>query len=53
MPLIIPYVLFRLVTFEAAQANISQPPALVSALITETGVLTPSAVSEELISMWY
>ncbi|KAI9052970.1 hypothetical protein LZ554_003241 [Drepanopeziza brunnea f. sp. 'monogermtubi'] len=29
------------------------PPALVSALITETGVLTPSAVSEELISMWY
>jgi len=29
------------------------PPALVSALITESGVLTPSAVSEELISMWY
>ncbi|KAH7355189.1 translation initiation factor-like protein eif-2b subunit alpha [Rhexocercosporidium sp. MPI-PUGE-AT-0058] len=29
------------------------PPALVSALITETGVLTPSAVSEELISVWY
>lgn len=27
------------------------PPNLVSALITETGVLTPSAVSEELISM--
>lgn len=33
--------------------NTIQPPALVSALITETGVLTPSAVSEELISMWY
>lgn len=31
----------------------TQPPALVSALITETGVLTPSAVSEELISVWY
>ncbi|KAK2626786.1 hypothetical protein QTJ16_003961 [Diplocarpon rosae] len=29
------------------------PPALVSALVTETGVLTPSAVSEELISLWY
>jgi len=29
------------------------PPALVSALITESGVLTPSAVSEELISVWY
>ncbi|PMD35875.1 translation initiation factor-like protein eif-2b subunit alpha [Hyaloscypha variabilis F] len=27
------------------------PPALVSALITESGVLTPSAVSEELISV--
>ena len=34
-------------------ANTSQPPALISALITETGVLTPSAVSEELISVWY
>ncbi|KAE9371494.1 nagb/rpia/CoA transferase-like protein [Stipitochalara longipes BDJ] len=29
------------------------PPALVSALITESGVLTPSAVSEELISVWW
>ncbi|KAH8787573.1 translation initiation factor-like protein eif-2b subunit alpha [Hyaloscypha finlandica] len=29
------------------------PPALVSALITEEGVLTPSAVSEELISVWW
>ncbi|RFU32894.1 hypothetical protein B7463_g3449, partial [Scytalidium lignicola] len=28
------------------------PPALISALITESGVLTPSAVSEELISVW-
>jgi translation initiation factor eIF-2B subunit alpha len=28
------------------------PPDLVSALITENGVLTPSAVSEELISVF-
>ena len=34
-------------------ADSKQPPALVSALITETGALTPSAVSEELISVWY
>jgi translation initiation factor eIF-2B subunit alpha len=32
---------------------LEQPPDLVSALLTETGVLTPSAVSEELISVWY
>ena len=29
------------------------PPELISALITENGVLTPSAVSEELIKIWY
>lgn len=29
------------------------PPELVTALITEEGVHTPSAVSEELIKMWY
>lgn len=29
------------------------PPDLISALITEAGVLTPSAVSEELIKLWY
>ncbi|TVY85683.1 Translation initiation factor eIF-2B subunit alpha, partial [Lachnellula willkommii] len=29
------------------------PPELISALITESGPLTPSAVSEELISLWY
>ncbi|KAI9683565.1 MAG: translation initiation factor eIF-2B subunit alpha [Trizodia sp. TS-e1964] len=29
------------------------PPSLISALITEIGVLTPSAVSEELIKIWY
>ena len=29
------------------------PPHLISALITENGVLTPAAVSEELIKMWY
>ncbi|KAI0997461.1 hypothetical protein K3495_g10725 [Podosphaera aphanis] len=28
------------------------PPALISALISETGILTPSAVSEELINVW-
>ncbi|SZF04728.1 unnamed protein product [Blumeria hordei] len=28
------------------------PPDLISALIAETGVLTPSAVSEELINVW-
>ncbi|KAL9111076.1 MAG: hypothetical protein Q9227_004509 [Pyrenula ochraceoflavens] len=29
------------------------PPHLISALITENGVLTPSAVSEELIKLWF
>jgi len=29
------------------------PPELITALVTETGVHTPSAVSEELIKMWY
>ena len=29
------------------------PPHLISALITESGVLTPSAVSEELIKIWF
>ena len=29
------------------------PPDLISALVTEAGVLTPSAVSEELIKIWY
>ncbi|KAH8705499.1 hypothetical protein BGW36DRAFT_367685 [Talaromyces proteolyticus] len=29
------------------------PPHLVTALITESGVLTPSAVSEELIKIWF
>ncbi|KAH6676626.1 translation initiation factor-like protein eif-2b subunit alpha [Halenospora varia] len=37
----------------AADAVDFTPPALISALITESGVLTPSAVSEELISVWY
>ena len=31
----------------------STPPELVTALITEEGVHSPSAVSEELIKMWY
>ena len=29
------------------------PPDLITALVTEIGVLTPSAVSEELIKIWY
>ncbi len=29
------------------------PPELITGLVTETGVHTPSAVSEELIKMWY
>ena len=29
------------------------PPGLITALITESGVHTPSAVSEELIKIWY
>ena len=29
------------------------PPLLISALLTEEGVMTPSAVSEELIKMWF
>ncbi|KAL3419792.1 initiation factor 2 subunit family protein [Phlyctema vagabunda] len=37
----------------AAETVDFTPPALISALITEAGVLTPSAVSEELISVWY
>lgn len=29
------------------------PPELITSLVTEAGVLTPSAVSEELIKIWY
>lgn len=29
------------------------PPTLITALVTESGVQTPSAVSEELIKIWY
>ena len=29
------------------------PPSLITALVTESGVHTPSAVSEELIKIWY
>ena len=29
------------------------PPDLITAIVTEAGVLTPSAVSEELIKIWY
>jgi len=30
-----------------------QPPEYISAIITDSGVLTPSAVSEELIKIWF
>lgn len=29
------------------------PPELITALVTETGIHTPSAVSEEMIKIWY
>lgn len=29
------------------------PPELITALITENGAMTPSAVSEELIKLWF
>jgi translation initiation factor eIF-2B subunit alpha len=40
---------------EALQENAVDltPPDLITALITEKGVFTPSAVSEELIQLWY
>lgn len=37
----------------ASEAVDYTPPDLVTALVTEAGVLTPSAVSEELIKIWY
>ena len=36
-----------------AEAVDFTPADLITALVTENGVLTPSAVSEELIKMWY
>lgn len=38
---------------EAAGGVDYTPPELITALVTETGVHTPSAVSEELIKIWY
>lgn len=38
---------------EEDQAVDFTPPELITALITESGVHTPSAVSEELIKIWY
>lgn len=35
------------------EVNEFTPPGLITALITESGVHTPSAVSEELIKIWY
>ena len=40
-------------TLRQADAVDFTPPILISALITESGVLTPSAVSEELIKLWF
>ncbi|KAF2199898.1 translation initiation factor-like protein eIF-2B subunit alpha [Delitschia confertaspora ATCC 74209] len=37
----------------AADAVDFTPPDLISGIITEAGVLTPSAVSEELIKIWF
>lgn len=36
-----------------AEAVDLTPPDLITALVTESGVQTPSAVSEELIKIWY
>ncbi|KAE8841880.1 hypothetical protein PTNB73_06249 [Pyrenophora teres f. teres] len=38
---------------EAHDAVDVTPPDLISGIITESGVLTPSAVSEELIKIWF
>ncbi|KAF2103280.1 nagb/rpia/CoA transferase-like protein [Rhizodiscina lignyota] len=38
---------------ESATAVDFTPPNLISGIITESGVLTPSAVSEELIKIWF
>ncbi|KAF2129430.1 nagb/rpia/CoA transferase-like protein [Dothidotthia symphoricarpi CBS 119687] len=38
---------------EAHDAVDFTPPDLISGIITESGVLTPSAVSEELIKIWF
>lgn len=43
----------KLPTADTCDAVDFTPPNLISALITESGVLTPSAVSEELIKIWY
>ncbi|KAI9799346.1 MAG: translation initiation factor eIF-2B subunit alpha [Phylliscum demangeonii] len=38
---------------DVADAVDFTPPDLISALVTESGVMTPSAVSEELIRIWF
>ena len=35
------------------QLTQNQPPDLISGIVTESGVLTPGAVSEELIKIWF
>ncbi|RAK99020.1 translation initiation factor eIF2B subunit alpha [Aspergillus ibericus CBS 121593] len=40
-------------TADSADVVDFTPPHLISALITDSGVLTPSAVSEELIKIWF
>ena len=38
---------------DSAKAIDYTPPHLITALVTEHGIMTPSAVSEELIKIWY
>lgn len=44
---------FKPVARNSCQSVDFTPPHLISALITDSGVLTPSAVSEELIKIWF
>lgn len=43
--------LFSLLNYQSLTPR--KPPDLISGIITESGVLTPSAVSEELIKIWF
>ncbi|EXJ84445.1 hypothetical protein A1O3_05113 [Capronia epimyces CBS 606.96] len=42
----------KVLTTEAEMVEIT-PPNLISALITENGIMSPNAVSEELIKLWF
>ncbi|KAH8728646.1 hypothetical protein GQ44DRAFT_823936 [Phaeosphaeriaceae sp. PMI808] len=43
----------KIIKLNASDAVDFTPPDLISGIITESGVLTPSAVSEELIKIWF